>query len=229
VSVTDNILSVTLLLNTQFYPCPLCHTYISGHSIAYLHVFALSLDGTAAAWMKSSVFIHLMQLPSNPIIFGFGQLVLRCDFSKTKIQPLTLFLTPISILSIDIQQYYHYQSLCIDTMDLNIHSSPLPAFYIHKISHFNLEINGNINFKVGRESTTLICHVLMSPFLVTIIASVNEFWAVVFVFVELFDKINKPFIDGIVGSSGECLFLEIAQFQFIRATSNLREGPVNNI
>jgi hypothetical protein len=39
--------------------------------------------------MKSSVFIHLMQLPSNPIIFGFGRLALRCDFSKTKIQPLT--------------------------------------------------------------------------------------------------------------------------------------------
>src|SRR5882762_8974409 len=47
------------------------------------------LDGTVAAWMKSSVFIHLMQLPSNPIIFGFGRLALRCDFSKTKIQPLT--------------------------------------------------------------------------------------------------------------------------------------------
>jgi len=39
--------------------------------------------------MKSSVFIHLTQLPSNPIIFGFGWLALRCDFSKTKIQPLT--------------------------------------------------------------------------------------------------------------------------------------------
>src|ERR1700692_3118574 len=112
------------------------------------------LDGTVAAWMKSSVFIHLMHLPSNPIIFGFGQLALRCDFNKTKIQPLTLFLTPILILSIDIQQYYHYQSLYIDTTDLNIHSSPLPTFYIHKISHSNLEINGNINFKVRRESTT---------------------------------------------------------------------------
>ena len=35
------------------------------------------------------VFIHLMQLPSNPIIFGFGWLALGCDFNKTKIQPLT--------------------------------------------------------------------------------------------------------------------------------------------
>ena len=48
-----------------------------------------TLDGTATAWMKSLVFIHLTQLPSNPIIFGFGQLALRCDFSKTEIQPLT--------------------------------------------------------------------------------------------------------------------------------------------
>ena len=50
-----------------------------------------TLDGAATVWMKSPVFIHLMQLPSNPIIFGFGQLALRCDFSKTKIQPLTPF------------------------------------------------------------------------------------------------------------------------------------------
>src|ERR1700676_4842202 len=55
----------------------------------YVYLLYL-LDGTVAAWMKSSVFIHLMQLPSNPIIFGFGQLALRCDFSKTKIQPLTI-------------------------------------------------------------------------------------------------------------------------------------------
>ena len=52
------------------------------------------LDGTAAVWMKSSVFIHLTQLPSNPILFGFGWLALRCDFSKTKIQPLTIGHTP---------------------------------------------------------------------------------------------------------------------------------------
>ena len=38
-SVTDNILSVTLLLYIYFYPCPPHH--ISGHSIAYLYVFAL--------------------------------------------------------------------------------------------------------------------------------------------------------------------------------------------
>jgi hypothetical protein len=43
--------------------------------------------------MKSSVFIHLMQLPSNPILFGFGWLALRCDFSKTKTQPLTEYKT----------------------------------------------------------------------------------------------------------------------------------------
>jgi hypothetical protein len=48
-----------------------------------------TLDGTAVVWMKSSVFIHLTQLPSNSILFGFGWLALRCDFSKTKIQPLT--------------------------------------------------------------------------------------------------------------------------------------------
>src|ERR1700676_5514207 len=131
------------------------HTYISQDIILPVDMYLLYLlDGTAAVWMKPSVFIHLTQLPSNPILFGFGRLALRCDFSETKIQPLTLFLTPISILSIDIQQYYHYQSLYIDTMDLNIHSSPLPAFYIHNISHSNLEINVNIDFKVGRESAT---------------------------------------------------------------------------
>src|SRR5712664_3759233 len=90
------------------------------------------LDGTATVWMKSSVFIHLMQLPSNPILFGFGWLALRCGFSETKIQPLTLFLTPISILSIDIQQYCHYQSLYIDTMALNIYSSPRPEILFDK-------------------------------------------------------------------------------------------------
>ena len=63
-------------------------TYILGHSTAYLLVFAHILDGTAMDWIKSSVFIHLTQLPSNPIIFGFGWLALRCDFSKTKIQPI---------------------------------------------------------------------------------------------------------------------------------------------
>jgi hypothetical protein len=49
-----------------------------------------TLDGTATVWMKSLVFIHLTQLPSNPIIFGFGRLALRCDFSKTTIQPVSL-------------------------------------------------------------------------------------------------------------------------------------------
>ena len=95
-SVTDIILSVTIYFIYIYiivYPCQLCDTYILGHSTAYLLVFAHVLDGTSMDWMKSLVFIHLMQLPSNPIIFGFGQLALRCDFSKTKIQPLTLFLT----------------------------------------------------------------------------------------------------------------------------------------
>jgi hypothetical protein len=51
--------------------------------------------------MKSLVFIHLTQLPSNPIIFGFGRLALRCDFSKTKIQPSTQGpLTFISVVSV---------------------------------------------------------------------------------------------------------------------------------
>jgi len=42
-SVTDNILSITLLLNTHFYLCPPHYTYILGHSIAYLHVFSLHI------------------------------------------------------------------------------------------------------------------------------------------------------------------------------------------
>jgi hypothetical protein len=106
--------------------------YISQDIILPIYIYLLyTPDGTATVWMESLVFIHLTQLPSNPIIFGFGQLALRCDFSKTKIQPLTLFLTPILILSINIQQYYHYQSLYIDTTDLNEYSSPLPAFYIY--------------------------------------------------------------------------------------------------
>src|SRR5882762_10238466 len=103
VGVMDIILSVTLILNTYLHPCLPHHTYISGHYTACLHVFALHLM-ELPRWMESSVFIHLTQLPSNPTIFAFGQLALRCDFSKTKIQPLTLFLTPILILSINIQQ-----------------------------------------------------------------------------------------------------------------------------
>src|SRR5882762_2361958 len=155
VYVTDIILSVTLYLIISLPTHTASYIYTSRDILLPVYMYLLYLlNGTAMVWMKSLVFIHLMQLPSNPIIFGFGQLALRCDFSETKIQPLTLFLTPISILSIDIQQYYQYQSLYIDTMDLNIHSSPLPTFYIHKISHSNLEINVNINFKVGRESTT---------------------------------------------------------------------------
>src|ERR1700676_4911142 len=115
-------------------------TYISRDIILpdYMYLLYL-LDGTAMVWMKSSVFIHLTQLPSNPILFGFGRLALRCDFSKTKIQPSTLFLTPISILSIDIQQYYHYQSLYLDTMALNIYSSPRPEILFYQNTNFPIE------------------------------------------------------------------------------------------
>src|SRR5882762_5263578 len=89
-----------------------------------------------------------MQLPSNPILFGFGRLALRCDFSKTKIQPLTLFLTPILILSIDIQQYYHYQSLYIDTTALNIYSSPRPKILFYQNTNFPIKIDDYTDFKV---------------------------------------------------------------------------------
>src|ERR1700676_500968 len=62
------------------------HTYISWDIILPVYMYLLYLlNGTAAVWMKSSVFIHLTQLPSNPILFGFGRLGLRCDFSETKI------------------------------------------------------------------------------------------------------------------------------------------------
>src|SRR5882762_1801965 len=92
-----------ITFNYIIYPrIPLC-TYIPWDIVLPVYMYLLHLlNGTATVWMKSSVFIHLTQLPSNPILFGFGRLALRCDFSKTKIQPLTLFLTPISILSINI-------------------------------------------------------------------------------------------------------------------------------
>jgi len=112
------------------------------------------LDGTVEAWMKSSVFIHLTQLPSNPIIFGFGRLALRCDFSKTKIQPLTLFLTPISIPSINIQQYYQQQSLYLHTTALNIYSSPRPKNFIYLNTNLQIEIDDHTDFKVRRKPTT---------------------------------------------------------------------------
>src|SRR5882762_4006380 len=94
--VTDSILSVTL-----FYKYIITHAYRSIHIYisrdlllpVYMYLLYL-LNGTATAWMKSSVFIHLTQLPSNPILFGFGRLALRCDFSKTKIQPLNTFFNP---------------------------------------------------------------------------------------------------------------------------------------
>ena len=132
-SVTDNILSVTLILYIiHIRVRHLIHIPRDILLPVYMYLLYL-LDGTVAAWMKSSVFIHLTQLPSNPIIFGFGRLALRCDFSKTKIQPLTLFLTPISIPSIDIQQYYQQQSLYLHTTTLNIYSSPRPKkFYLLK-------------------------------------------------------------------------------------------------
>ena len=70
--VTDNILSITLLLNTHFV-C-VCHIiHISQDILLPIYMYLLyTLDGTTAAWMKSSVFIHLMELPSNPIIFGLA-------------------------------------------------------------------------------------------------------------------------------------------------------------
>src|SRR5882762_7974908 len=86
--VTDNILSVTLILYI-IRVHRLIHIPRDIILPVYMYLLYL-LDGTVEAWMKSSVFIHLTQLPSNPIIFGFGRLALRCDFSKTKIQPLTL-------------------------------------------------------------------------------------------------------------------------------------------
>ena len=54
--------------------------HISQDIILPVYMYLLYvLDRTATAWM-SPVFIHLMQLPSNPIIFGFGWLALRFDF-----------------------------------------------------------------------------------------------------------------------------------------------------
>src|ERR1700676_1485463 len=92
-SVTDNILSVTLILYI-IRVHRLIHIPRDIILPVYMYLLYL-LDGTVEAWMKSSVFIHLTQLPSNPIIFGFGRLALRCDFSKTKIQPLTYTLVII--------------------------------------------------------------------------------------------------------------------------------------
>ena len=87
-SVTDNILSVTSFLYIHIRVCCLIH--IPQDIILPVYVYLLyAFDGTATVWIKKPVFIHLMQLPSNPIIFGFGRLALRCDFSKTKIQPST--------------------------------------------------------------------------------------------------------------------------------------------
>ena len=87
--VTDNILSVTLILYIiHILVRRLIHIPQDILLPVYMYLLYI-LDGTVTAWMKSSVFIHLTQLPSNPIIFGFGRLALRCDFSKTKIQPFT--------------------------------------------------------------------------------------------------------------------------------------------
>src|ERR1700692_133406 len=88
-NVTDNILSITLILYI-IHICVHRIIHIPWDILLPVYMYLLYLlDGTVAAWMKSSVFIHLMQLPSNPILFGFGRLALRCDFSETKIQPLT--------------------------------------------------------------------------------------------------------------------------------------------
>jgi hypothetical protein len=89
-SVMDIILSITLYLNTLLFICVRRVIHISWDILLPIYMYLLYiLDGTATDWMKSLVFTHLTQLPSNPILFGFGQLDLRCDFSKTKIQPLT--------------------------------------------------------------------------------------------------------------------------------------------
>ena len=154
INVMDNALSVTLIL---------CIIHIRVRHLihiprdillpVYMYLLYL-LDGTVEAWIKSSVFIHLTQLPSNPILFGFGQLALRCDFSETKIQPSTLFLTPISILSIDIQQYYQQQSLYLDTTALNIYSSPRPEILFYLNTNFQIEIDDYTDFKVRRKSNT---------------------------------------------------------------------------
>src|SRR5882762_7258682 len=155
-SVTDSILSVTLFYKYMSSPThTYIYIYISRDILLPVYMYSLYLlNGTATVWMKSSVFIHLTQLPSNPIIFGFGRLALRCDFSETKIQPSTLFLTPISILSIDIQQYYQQQSLYLDTTALNIYSSLQPEFLFYLNTNFPIEIDDYTDFKVRRKSTT---------------------------------------------------------------------------
>src|SRR5882762_4504495 len=152
-SVTDNILSVTLFLYIYIRVRRLIHIPQDIILPVYMY-FLYTFDGTAAVWMKILVFIHLTQLASNPIIFGFGRLALRCNFSKTKIQPSTLFLTPISIPSINIQQYYQQQSLYLDTTALNIYSSPRPKILFHINTNFPIEINDYTDFKVRRKSTT---------------------------------------------------------------------------
>src|SRR5882762_6489728 len=97
-SVTDNILSVTLIIYIYIHIRVHRLIHIPRDILLPVYVYLLYLlDGTAAAWMKSLVFIHLTQLPSNPILFGFGQLALRCDFSKTKIQPLTILVITLSM------------------------------------------------------------------------------------------------------------------------------------
>ena len=152
--VMDNILSVTLILYIiHIHVHRLIHILRDIILPVYMYLLYL-LDGTVEAWMKSSVFIHLTQLPSNPIIFGFGRLALRCDFSKTEIQSSTHFLTPISILSINIQQYYQQQSLYLHTTTLNIYSSPLPKNFIYLNTNLHIEIDDHTDFKVRRKPTT---------------------------------------------------------------------------
>src|ERR1700676_3742997 len=96
----DIILSVTLYLIISLPTHAASYIYTSRDIILPVYMYLLYLlNGTATVWMKSLVFIHLTQLPYNPIIFGFGRLALRCDFSETKIQPLTVparsILTPL--------------------------------------------------------------------------------------------------------------------------------------
>jgi hypothetical protein len=79
------------------------------------------------AWMKSSVFIHLTQLPSNPILFGFGQLALRCDFSETKIQPLTGCLLVDIAHKNSIQEPTHSVKISDNIASPNVYKCPITS------------------------------------------------------------------------------------------------------
>src|SRR5882762_10379732 len=121
-SVTDSILSVTLFYKYMSSPTHTApYIYISRDILLPVYMYLLYLlNGTATAWMKSSVFIHLTQLPSNPILFGFGRLALRCDFSETKIQPLTL-----QIQFVHTATTAHRTLLWISLLIITVNLSPI--------------------------------------------------------------------------------------------------------